>query len=77
MIYTAKAFGWMTIMEAPTAREALRIAKARAGSASLLSSDVTSVRPATEDDIHWYGVMCGSVRPDKVASEASASGNSD
>ena len=52
--YIAQAFGWMVIVQAATAREALSIAKGRAHSASLLSTDITSVRLATDDEIAWY-----------------------
>jgi len=59
--YTASAFGWMWVGSARTAREALSAAKAAAPSASLLSTDITSVRRATEADLDWYFGMIGGI----------------
>lgn len=57
--YVAEAFGWMIVLEAENARVALTLAKQAASSASLLSTDVTSVRPATDEDVAWYEAMGG------------------
>jgi hypothetical protein len=59
--YTAAVFGWMTIIEASTKREALQEAKARAPGASLLRTDVTEahIRLSTPEDIAWYGAQGG------------------
>jgi len=54
MKYTAKAFGWMIVLEAPDARRALSMAKEAAESASLFHSDITKVTRATPDEIAWY-----------------------
>lgn len=60
--YVAEVFGWMTIIEADTKREAVSVAKARAPMASLLPTDVNDshLRRATTEDIDWYRTMCGS-----------------
>lgn len=60
-LYYANSYGWMTVIEAPNQTEALRIAKDRAEGASLLRSDITTVRLATPEEIEWYQVMSGSV----------------
>lgn len=61
--YTAAVFGWMTIIEAPTKRAALQIAKARAPGASLLSTDVQAshIRVSTQEDMDWYASMGGTL----------------
>lgn len=57
--YVAKAFGWQGIVRAANAREALRDLKALASSASLLSSNITSCRRATDEEIAWHRSMGG------------------
>jgi hypothetical protein len=61
-VYAVKVFGWMLIIDAENKREATRIAKSLASSASLRRSDVNEshVRRATPDDIAWYRGMGGS-----------------
>jgi hypothetical protein len=56
-MYAARVSGWLFVTEAENARVALRIAKDCASSASLLRSDVSSVRPATEDEVAWHKAM--------------------
>ena len=50
------------MVEEPNARDALRAAKALAPSASLLPTDITAVRPSTEDEVAQYLAMGGSLR---------------
>ena len=59
MLYTAQVFGWMTIIEADSKREAVKIAKELAPTASLLSSDVNAshVHRATQGEVDWYNAM--------------------
>lgn len=51
--------GWVIVVKAQRARDALRYARAVASGASLLPTDVQSVTPATEADIDWYRSMGG------------------
>lgn len=61
MKYAVEVFGWLTVIEADNKREALRVAKATASSASLFPSDVNEshVKPATPEQIAWYEGMLG------------------
>ena len=63
MLYTAEVFGWMTIIDAPNKREAVKEAKARAPGASLLRSDVTPshVHRSTQGEVNWYNQMAGAL----------------
>jgi len=61
-IYTANGYGgWMMCIEAANKNEAQRIARAYASGASLLPSDIYSVREATDDEIRHYKAMGGSL----------------
>ncbi len=68
MLYVANVMGWMTVIEAKTANEALREAKQRARSASLLPQDVTPscIRLANDDDVVWYKTMTEPLVPSGV-----------
>jgi hypothetical protein len=56
-MYATRVMGWLFVTEAENARAALAMAKDCASGVSLLRSDVTSVRPATEDEIAWHKAM--------------------
>jgi hypothetical protein len=62
-IYTANGYGgWMMCLEAADKTEAKRIARSHASGASLLPSDIYSVREATDEEIHHYEAMGGTLR---------------
>lgn len=63
MIYVCQVFGWMTLIQCKTKREALTIAKDRAESASMLRSDVTArhIHRAEPHDVAWFRAMGGQV----------------
>lgn len=59
-LYRADGYGgWMMVLRAARLRDAERIARASAGSASLLPGDIHTVRPATADDLREYEAMGG------------------
>lgn len=67
MKYTARAFGWLIVIEAPNARRALSLARQAAPGASLLSTDVTGVKPASSTDIAWYESQTGDTNVSRKA----------
>lgn len=51
--------GWIMVVWATTKREATQTLRAYARGASLLPSDVHTIRPATEEERLWYCSMGG------------------
>ena len=58
-LYVTNAFGWQGMVRTANARDALAQLKGLASSASLLRTDITWCRLATEDEIVWHRSMGG------------------
>lgn len=59
--YAINVFGWLMVVEAASANQALAIARQNADAASLLPTDIniSHVRVASDEDGDWFDAMCG------------------